>query len=357
MKVTAIIVNFYTARFLPPLLEVLNKDPLVNSIIVADNSQENGLPELLKKYSKTRLIVFSQNIGFASAINQAAKNVDSEWWLVINPDTLPDNDCVEKLLTGAEKTKALIAGPRFYWDDTKLFRLPPAPGNSLWLQSAMDTSHKSIADARLYSFYWTIRHEKFWHENDIFYEPFLSGAFLLIRNDKAFFKHKNIFDERFFLYYEDTDLCLQALIKNITLICVPEAEVVHYWNQSPSENKAVLMADSHEKFFEKHYGVNYKPMTSIYHIGEELSVLKAEFDFGIVNTSPVFKFENETKPTNCFFELGINSFFVPFAQADVKGKTFQIPYQVWHKLQPGQYFGRIRNSLNKTLKIWKWEVH
>ena len=348
MKVTALIVNFYTARFLPPLLEVLNCDPLVKSIIVADNSQEIGLPELLKKFSKTRLIVFSQNIGFAAAINQAAKSVDSEWWLVINPDTLPDKDCVEKLLAGAEKTNALIAGPRFYWDDEKIFRLPPALGYSWWIQAGMVAASSFDLDAKVISFYWNMRFKRFWSEPEPFFEPFLSGACLLIRNDKHFFRDGTIFDERFFLYYEETDLCIRSMTENQRIVCIPDACCIHFWDQSPRSEKSAMMADSTLKFMKKHYPLNVTNNEGHFHSPIGL------INMGKLFETPQFNFETKIPEEQMILEFGVNHFFVPNIQTILFSNRFSFPDSIWNRLAPGTYFTCIRDSFNKIHNLWKW---
>ncbi len=349
MNTTAIIVNYYTSHFLPPLLEILDNDPLINSIIVVDNSRESGLPEILKKYRKTRMISFPQNVGFAAAINQVAKRVNSDWLLVVNPDTLPDHDCVEKLLSGAEKTNALIAGPRFYWDEMKIFRLPPALGYSWWTHVGMDSSSKFELDARLLYFYWNIRFERFWNETEPFFEPFLSGACMLIRNDKNFFRSARIFDERFFLYYEDTDLCVRAVADYKPVICVPGANMIHYWDQSPSVRKSSLMTESGNKFWEKYYvdpipTINAKVITPFEIV-----------NLGKINESPFFHFETEINTKQMIFEFGVNHFFVPNAQAIVSGETFNFPKPIWDRLPSGTYLTRLREYfLNRTIMLWKW---
>ncbi len=349
MKVTAIIVNYFSSSFLPPLLEILNNDPLISEIIVADNSAEPVLSEVLRGFPKARSLPFSRNIGFAAAVNRTAKTSKSDWWLLINPDTIPGHDFVKKLLGGAEKTNALIAGPRFYWDDEKTFKLPPAIGHSWLIQAGLESANRSEMDARLVSFNWDIRFERFWNETEPFFEPFLSGACLLIRNDKFFFGDGKIFDERFFLYFEDTDLCTRAILNGQNIVCVPQAEVVHYWDQSPSEQKGQFMAESHQKFNEKHNLKTFKNLLDF----ENLSGFNVDNDYGETYNSPVFRFQKLSG--TYFFELGLNHFFVPFARSEAKDQTFQFPEPVWQRLHPGQYFGRIRNSQNQTIATWKWK--
>ncbi len=349
MNTTAIIVNYHTSTFLPPLLKVLNNEPEIKEIIVADNSAEIGLAEMLGGFSKTRLMVFPENIGFAAAVNRAARNCKSEWFLLINPDTLPDKGFLGKLICGAEQSDALIAGPRQYWDNKKTFRLPPALGSSWWMQTGIDAANNFKLDAKLLQFYWTLRFDRFWKETKPFYEPFLSGGCLLVKNDKTYFKNGKIFDERFFLYYEDTDLCVSAMTNDCTMVCVPDAQVVHYWNQSPSQQKGRFMQESHNKFWQKHY--QRTSYTNIVGNGFEEFFI----DFGTVNQSPKFEIDLQQSFTNHVFEMALNPTFIPYAQTDLKNSTFEIPLEIWQLMPSAQYFGRIRNSLNKIIVQWKWK--
>ncbi len=369
MNTTAIIVNYHTSSFLPPLLKILNSEPEISEIIVADNSAEAGLAEILSGFSKVRLMVFPENIGFAAAVNRAAENCNSGWFLVINPDTLPDNGFLGKLICGAKQSDALIAGPRFFWDDKKTYKFPPSVGNSWWMQTGIEAANVFEIDAKLLSFYLDLRFDRFWKEEEPFYEPFLSGGCLLIKNDKTFFRDGKIFDERFYLYFEDTDLCVKAMAHNRTMVCVPDAHVVHYWNQSPSEQKARFMAESHQLFIEKYYQKNLTGFQNLLGFDSKKHDLDTNLlvphmrdtnlegftkDLGEVSEPPKFFVGQMPKTGSLSFEMGLNPLFVPYIQTDVKNQTFEIPPEIWQVMPPAQYFGRIRNSLNKTIAKWKW---
>lgn len=349
MNVTAIIVNYYTSSFLPPLLKILDNESAIHKIVIADNSSEHKLQDISSKYNKVSYHDLESNIGFAAAINKIAQNYVSDFYLLINPDTLPREGFIEKLLDGLERTNALIAGPRYYWDDENTYKLPPAIGNSWWMQTAIETSNANKLDKKLLQFYWDLRFERFWKETEAFYEPFLSGACLLIKNDKTFFTDNKIFDHRFFLYYEDTDLCAKAMIEDKLMVCVPDAYVVHYWNQSPSDNKNELMGVSHNQYFEKYY-----PDLSNNNIIGNIEDGNF-FDLGTVNDSPIFENGSFDKYPVTSFEIGVNKSFIPFAQTEMNKPNIKIPDSIWQKMSLGNYFARIRNQYNNEIAAWKWK--
>jgi len=347
--VVAIVVNFFTEDFLFGLLKILSAEPAIDRIVIANNGSTSALSLLTAEFSKTEILNFEENIGFGAAVNRAAQEFPAEYFLVVNPDTLPDAGFAGQLLLAARQHNALIAGPRFFWDDRKTFRLPPALGYSWKIAGDMQLLQTSGTDAKLVSHDWVLRHDRFWQQEEPFSEPFLSGACMLIRNDKDFFADGKIFDERFFLYYEDTDLCLRAFAQNKTMIVVPHSEVVHYWDQSPSDQKGKLMEESRNKFLLKHYG--QIPEISL---PAQASASTPDItDLGTVTENTIFTFDNKNISSELFFEFGLNVHFVPFAQALMTGNSFQITQPVLSRLKPGEYYSRIR-SKNQTLKIWKW---
>ncbi len=348
--VLAIIVNFHTEKFLPGLLKVLSAEPVINHIVIANNGSRSALNALEAEFAKTEIMSFGENLGFGAAVNRAAQKFPAEYFLVFNPDTLPGPGFAEHLLESARQHNALITGPRFFWNNAKTFRLPPALGYSWKIDCDMQLLQSGFVDVGLVADEWARRHERFWSADEPFSEPFLSGACLLIKNDKDFFADGKIFDERFFLYYEDTDLCLRAFAQNKTMIIVPKAKVVHYWDQSPSDQKGKLMEESRRKFLLKHYG-QIPEIT----LPAQASVSKADItDLGTISPNTIFTIDGKNVSSELFFEFGLNVHFVPFAQAVITGNSFQVPQPVLSRLKPGAYYSRIR-SKNQTLKIWKWK--
>ncbi|NPD45565.1 MULTISPECIES: glycosyltransferase family 2 protein [unclassified Lentimicrobium] len=348
MKISVIIVNYYTSKFLPSLLRLLESEEELKEIIIVDNSMEEGLDEMVSKFRNTKLISNNENVGFGKAVNQASKSSESEWYLILNPDTMPVPGFLKKLLNGAISSNAIIAGPRFYLDEERQYKIPPALGANWWMQTALDLSTKSELDAKLLCYYWDIRFEKFWMEKEPFYEPFLSGACLLVRNDKSIFPTGKIFDERFFLYYEDTDLCVLAAENDYRIVCVPDAEVVHYWNQSPSSKKGELMMQSHQLYWNKYYEqLEYSNL-----VIEDFPI--SINDLGEFEAPPSFYFENSSNE-KLDFEIGVNRVLIPAIKVKVEEGSFKISSSVWKLLANGYYFSRVKDRFGKTKALWRWK--
>lgn len=348
MSVSAIIVNYHSAALLPPLVDQLEACRLVGQVIVADNSGElAGEPP---PGPGVEIVASSANCGFGAAVNRVLERTRGRWLLVLNPDLRLCEGAVEAMVSAAQAQGTPLVGPRFFWDDACRFRLPPATGTCLWLHTAWHVAERLPLDRELFSFYWCLRHERFWEAAEPFFEPFLSGACLLVERGWVFSGLKGrLFDERFFLYFEDTDLCARALQQGIRPLCVPGAKVVHYWDQSPSPGtpKQRFMAEAHARFLEKH-GAKEACLPSIARHPEE-----PPENLGELIGPPTFAWDRV--PEGTWFEIGVNSLLVPFAQASIQDAGFVFPEEIWTRLADGVYHARLRHSVAGILKRWTWK--
>jgi hypothetical protein len=78
-------------------------------------------------------------------------------------------------------------------------------------------------------------------------------------------------------------------------------------------------------------------------------------DLGVITASTKFFIQYNYFAQKLSFEIGLSPHFIPFAQANLPGQFFPIPESIINHLKPGEYFSRVRNALNQTLKIWKWK--
>ena len=350
--ISAIVVNFHTAALLRTLIHQLLSEQRIDQVIVADNSGEIAAGDSVPRAPQLRVISNERNIGFGPAVNQALAHADGEWILVVNPDVRLGEKCLERLLNAADRYRSPLMGPRAYWDDQLQFRLPPATGACLWLDFANRSAERYVLDAELLSFYWTLRHERFWEARTPFFEPFLSGGCLLVKKEWVDSNGGRLFDDDFFLYFEDTDLCVRALMDGVRPLCVPDAHVVHYYDQSPpasSGTKSHLMDRSCTGFFEKHYPGLSSPVL------DEAGFSVNAIDLDEVTGPPIFRAGRGVSWEGCFFEIGVNPYFVPFAQARLSGELFEFPGHIWAGLSAGSYYGRVRDSVLGTLKVWQWK--
>ncbi len=430
MSVTAVIVNYHTTPLIRPILDDLAHVSILDEIIIVDNSGDytsvHHSGEMIPK-----VVSPEENIGYGQGINLGVAAVASKWVLVVNPDMRIPSGAVERLVEGAEIAGAVLAGPRFYWDDEKQFRLPPALGASAWMDYAQMCQTRSRFEADHFAFYWQIRHDRFWNETAPFVEPFLSGACMLIDRKWAVEAHEKygktpavdgkgrvnsshvrlseatknartrtadpegfhinphgsrpttgnessdmslaynsfqikapdaIFDPRFFMYYEDTDLAVSATLDGNPPICVPSSEMIHYYNQSPDPGvtKSQMMEKSHALFKKKHYGtLGFEAPGDVIHPPECVLVedMNRNFIFEVPDEKKKVLDDFHTSPL--YFEIGVTPFFIPFGQRLLTGRSDEDPVTIpdlfWERLSPGEYYARLRTPLKGVLQRWKWK--
>lgn len=326
--IEAVIVNYHTEELIEELLVLLLEEPLIGRAIIVDNSASfRSLP------SNVEVIRPEKNLGFGRAVNLGALAAKAPYLLVLNPDVRPLPGSIRALFEAAEESGAALCGPRFFWDRKRRWRLPPAEGEALFWALGKHLAQKLPTEAVVLSHYWRVRQEHFWAQDRPFKEVFLSGAALLI-NRKEFSGPP--FDPRFFLYYEDTDLSLRVESEGLLQLCVPRAEMVHLWNQSPDPpmGKEKLFRESWEKLLEKYglLGLWHKLASSL----EEKSP-PGQIDKGF---DPLEDPADLSPGPEEVLELALNPLFIPYAQAGpFPGDG--LPPGLFNPLPPGRFFLRL----------------
>ncbi len=344
----AVIVNYHTGHLLPDLLAVLAAEPSVTEILIIDNSAGDPALGSIPRAPFLRVVNPGANLGFAAAVNRAARELSSPWWLIINPDVRLKIGTVGTLLSAANARQALIVGPRAFWDDEYSWRLPPASGDSLWLRAGAKNAGNAL-DAHLMAFCAMMRHERYWARAEPFFEPFLSGACLLVRNDPVWFPGRRIFDERYFVYYEDTDLCARLLAEHQNLLCVPDAAIVHYWDQAPRTEKAEYIQSAAERYFCKHYGIS--PPSA-----EPTDSILTPLDLGTAQTRPYLRAPIGAHRDALKLEVAVAPDFRVFAQRDYDPGMPAFTEAHWQRLAPRRYYARLRRPDSPHVAYaWCWE--
>jgi GT2 family glycosyltransferase len=201
----------------------------VRETIVVDNASGDGTPELVGRMAReARRIVNETNRGFAAAVNQAARLARGRHLLLLNPDARPLPGCVTRLVAELDGLpEAALAGPQLL-DDAGA-RQPsawPAPGLRTMTYDAL-LLHNFMPRSRLRSISAPGPESL-----DV---ECLSGACLLAR--RSVFEALGGLDERFFIYYEDTDLAVRARAAGHRVRLVPSAQAVHLLGGSSFQDR------------------------------------------------------------------------------------------------------------------------
>lgn len=211
LRASVIIVSHNHTHVLARCLEALESTLAPNDeVILADNASVDGTPDLVVHlFPRARLIRLTQNLGFGGANNAAAAVSRGRYLVFLNPDTVPLPGWLDALLGG------FVDGERTGLTTAKLL----LPGDPPRIDAYGNDVHISGIT--------TCRH---WGERALTcVQPervsAVSGACFAVPS--ALFVELGAFDERLFLYFEDTEFSLRARLAGYRCVAVPSAEVIH----------------------------------------------------------------------------------------------------------------------------------
>lgn len=246
MDVSVIIVNYNTRKLTGDCIaSVIEKTHGVNyEIIMVDNaSSDNSVEYIANKFPQVKIISNKKNTGFGSANNAGAAIACGKYLFLLNSDTVLLNNAIGILNAFMQQdTKMQTAACC-----ANLYTADEQP-NFSYLQY-----NPSLFRLLLYkSHFWIFSKSDSFNdtgkEKDV---EMIIGAHLFIR--KALFDSVGGFDPHFFMYLEDTDLCLRLNKAGYKLTSVPEAKIIHYQGKSSLiGSKLIMESKSFIYYFKKH---------------------------------------------------------------------------------------------------------
>lgn len=218
MKVAIVILNWNGQRMLEEYLPSVVKYSPGAEIIVADNaSTDNSIAWMKEVYPDIRIIQLSENYGFAGGYNRALKQIDSEYYLLLNSDVEVTPNWLQPLIKEMDVHSDIVAcQPKLLAIYNKEnFEYAGAAGGHL------DKYGYPFCRGRIFE---TIEHDEGQYNNaeEIFWA---TGACLLVRSE-AYWKVGG-FDERFFAHNEEIDLAWRLHQIGGKIYCFPASQVYH----------------------------------------------------------------------------------------------------------------------------------
>lgn len=366
MKTLAIIVNYKSAALTQQAVHsVLDSSSLGPvQVLVVDNSEDNEEAERLRVSlpSAVILLVSPENIGFGRACNLASDQFEGEQILLINPDARLLPGCLIRLQRTLSSTKGAGAvSSHIFWDEGLKFYLPSSYPLPLFeLQPFLDLWGSHFHISRLLSALWRYHSIKVWRSKRPVRVKNLSGGLVLLKR-AAVKKAGGLFDPRFFLYFEDTDLFIRMRKAGYTLLVEPRAGAIHYYNQCGQgdwKRKRALMARSYLLLSEKYRRPFHSLINGVAdHFKVPVTGKRGESpqpDF----ISPFVLKVPASLHKGWLFEVSPNPNFIPCAARFGKGPLMDFPEECWTLLAPGRYFGRIGypTAMGKCVKEVTWVV-
>lgn len=259
-----VIVNWNARDMLENCLRSIeeNRGPLKVDVIVVDNASRDGSGEMVQeRFPEVVYIQSGGNIGFARANNLARSRVTAPIVLFLNPDTLLKRGTLEAMVRiFAQDEKAAVVGCKIRDEHGVVQELP-----SQWWMSPL----RKGVELLLLSEHTEQRMKKIipYHDPEASgYVSYLYGACLMVKKETL--DLVGWFDDRFFMYCEDVDLCHRINSLGLKIYYLAEAEIIHLiggaTKNASGSFAGVMMLDSINKLMGKYYGargvVSFKSM-------------------------------------------------------------------------------------------------
>ena len=257
--VSVLIVSLDTKEYLARCLEALTRgaDAITTEIIVVDNGSTDGTQRLVaERFPTVQVIQSASNVGFGAANNRGARTARGRALLLLNSDCDLRPGALPRMAAELARDSAVGAVfPRLVNADGTL--QPSIHGGLPSLAGLVgDVFFLSALRHRVYRTRvlnrWLLRSERRRHaaSRDVAWG---GAACMLIRREA--WDAVGGFDERFFMYWEDVDLCKRLREAGHRLRYIPDAVAVHHWGKSTAQRPASMLREAYRSrvsYFDKH---------------------------------------------------------------------------------------------------------
>jgi O-antigen biosynthesis protein len=265
LELSIVIVNYNVSNFLEQCLNSVYAalKTIPSEVFVVDNNSVDGSQEMLQqKFPAVQLIANKINVGFSKANNQAIELSKGRYVLLLNPDTVVQEDTFESCLrymdqnpdTGALGVRMLDGRGRFLPESKRGLPTPLVSFYKIFGLSKLFPKSKVF---NRYSLGYL--DERSNHKVDV-----LCGAFMFMRSDAL---HKvGLLDEAFFMYGEDIDLSYRIQQGGYKIVYFAETKIIHYKGESTKKgslNYVFVFYKAMIIFAQKHFSKRYAKLFSL----------------------------------------------------------------------------------------------
>lgn len=255
-KVTIIIVSYNVQSFLELCLDSVTRavqDIPAEIIVIDNNSSDDSCAMVTARFTDVILIANKDNAGFSKANNQGVAIAKGEYIHFLNPDTVVPEDFYTKMISFLDQRRDIgCLGPRlldgrgqYAYDSKKSF---PSFWTSVYKVTGLS---KLFPRSTVFNRYYAA-HVR---EDETAEVDILSGCCLLVRVS-AMTKAGGSFDESYFMYCEDVDLCHRVQQAGYKNVYYPETSIIHYKGESTRKLSAryiKIFYDAHALFVKRYY--------------------------------------------------------------------------------------------------------
>ena len=266
MKLSVIIVNYNVRHFLEQCLHSVFRatENMDTEVFVVDNNSVDGSCQLVReKFPRVILMENKMNTGFSVANNQAIKQAKGEYILLLNPDTVVEEDTFLHI-TGFMDNHPEAGGLGVKMIDGKGRFLPESKRG---LPTPWVAFYKIFGFSRLFprSKRFGRYHLSYLHSNETNEVDVLCGAFMLLR--KKTLDKTGLLDETFFMYGEDIDLSYRITLAGYKNYYFADTTIIHYKGESTKKgsiNYVKMFYQAMLIFSRKHFSSGYQRILSVF---------------------------------------------------------------------------------------------
>ncbi|HZZ98436.1 MAG TPA: glycosyltransferase [Candidatus Saccharimonadia bacterium] len=232
VRISIIIVEYKSGEHLKTLLSVLPKRAGVE-IIVIDNSIDN--------------------IGYGAALNKGMQRAKGKYFLLMNPDVVIDEKSINVLASYLDKhAKVGLVGPQLHNSDGSIEQSSAQLPTPLTAAVAFSFLNRLFPNNPISQRFWI----KDWKRDSTREVGIISGAVMMVRASAM--KELGGFDPKFFLYWEEHDLCNQMQKAGYKIVYLAEAKAKHIQGVSIARSELdtnEIFLKSRRRYFQKYFGV------------------------------------------------------------------------------------------------------
>ncbi len=255
MKLSVVIVNYNVKYFLEQCLHSARKAARnidCEMFVVDNNSVDGSVAMVREKFPEVKVIANTDNRGFSRANNQAIKVAKGEYVLLLNPDTVVEEDTFEKIINfmdehpdaGGLGVKMVDGKGKFLPESKRGLPTPAIAFYKIFGLASLFPKSKTFGQY----------HQTFLDPDDIHQVDVLSGAFMLIR--KTVLDKIGGLDEEYFMYGEDIDLSYRITQEGYKNYYFPKTRIIHYKGESTKKssiNYVLVFYQAMIIFAQKHF--------------------------------------------------------------------------------------------------------
>jgi len=270
LDVSIIIINYNTRQMTTECINsVIEKTQGINyEIILVDNGSTDDSKEHFEKDHRVKYVYNSENLGFGKANNKGVKYATGKYLFFLNSDTLLISNAIKAFFLFMEKH------PNFASCGANLISENGKNITSHGCFPSLMYEFSAIGFAKLYPSIFKNRYARSQtiEQGNILNPQYITGADIFIRHDV--FDELNGFDDKFFMYYEETDLYKRMCLLGYNSIILPEISIIHKVGGSQRKTIAArkfkIIYTSKIRFWAKYHKL---PVISIVRLFTLLQVL------------------------------------------------------------------------------------